>query len=216
MKRLSILLLVAVMALPSLAQRLQQPLGRGVVATYRSGGRSVTASGGTGYLISWRKLAQEPEGTTYNVYRRTAGTTDYTKMNATPLQLTNYKPSALQNNTEYAVAAISPDGVEGPLSKPFLYRTQPWPNVWLNIDFDNTVLHRDDYRTKFVWPMDLDGDGEYDAVVVDRLFAGAASGSESDNEVTRNYVYDHVRIGIQALEMIKQQKKTVKHLKFDY
>ena len=40
--------------------------------------------------------------------------------------------------------------------------------------------------------------------------------SESDNEVTRNYVYDHVRIGIQALEMIKQQKKTVKHLKFDY
>ena len=182
MKRLSILLLVAVMALPSLAQRLQQPLGRGVVATYRSGGRSVTASGGTGYLISWRKLAQEPEGTTYNVYRRTAGTTDYTKMNTTPLQLTNYKPSALQNNTEYAVAAISPDGVEGPLSKPFLYRTQPWPNVWLNIDFDNTVLHRDDYRTKFVWPMDLDGDGEYDAVVVDRLFAGAASGSESDNE----------------------------------
>ncbi len=40
--------------------------------------------------------------------------------------------------------------------------------------------------------------------------------SESDNEVTRNYVHDHVRIGIQALEMIKQQKKTVKHLKFDY
>ena len=182
MKRFCLLLLTVVMALPSLGQRLQQPLARGVVATYRSGGRSVTASGGTGSLISWRKLAQEPEGTTYNVYKRLAGTADYTKMNGTPLKVTNYKPSALTNNTEYAVAAITPDGVEGPISRPFLYKTRPWPNVWLNIDFDNTVLHRDDYRTKFAWPMDLDGDGEYDAVVVDRLFAGAASGSESDNE----------------------------------
>ena len=64
------------------AQRLQQPLDRGVVAVYRSGGRSVTASGGTGYLVSWRKLAQEPEGTTYNVYKRSAGTSEFTKMNA--------------------------------------------------------------------------------------------------------------------------------------
>ena len=40
--------------------------------------------------------------------------------------------------------------------------------------------------------------------------------SESDNSVTVNYVRDHVKIGIQALEMIQQQKKTVKHLKFDY
>ena len=40
--------------------------------------------------------------------------------------------------------------------------------------------------------------------------------SESDNIVTTNFVRDHVRIGIQALEMILQGKKTVKHLKFDY
>ena len=40
--------------------------------------------------------------------------------------------------------------------------------------------------------------------------------SESDSVVTANYVSDHVKIGIQALEMIKQEKKTVKHLKFDY
>ena len=94
------------------AQRLQQPLDRGVVAVYRSGGRSVTASGGTGSLISWRKLAQEPEGTTYNVYKRTSGTTSYTKLNSTPLKVTCYKPASLTNNTEYAVTAISPDGVE--------------------------------------------------------------------------------------------------------
>ena len=163
--------------LPLCAQRLQQPLGRGVVAVNRSGStiRSVTSTGGTGNLISWRKLAQEPEGTTYNVYKRAAGATDFTKMNTTPLKVTCYAPTSLANNTEYAVTAITPDGVEGAMSKPFLYKMKPYPNVWLNIDYDNTVLKRNDYRTKFVWPMDLDGDGEYDAVVVDRLFAGAIS-----------------------------------------
>jgi autotransporter-associated beta strand protein len=190
MKRLLSLIIVALTVLPTVAQRMQQKLSRGVVAVYRSGGRSVTSSGGTGYLISWRKLAQEPEGTTYNVYRRSAGTTDYTKLNSTPLKVTNYKPSSLQNNAEYAVTAITPDGVEGEMSAPFLYKTQPYPNVWLNIDYDNKVLARNDYRTKFVWPMDLDGDGEYDAVVVDRLFAGAVNDDAenmSDNTATTSH-----------------------------
>lgn len=40
--------------------------------------------------------------------------------------------------------------------------------------------------------------------------------TESDKLVNVRYVHDHVKIGIQALETIKQQKKTVKHLKFDY
>ena len=185
-------LVAAMMLLPLTmsAQRIQQPLGRGVVVVNRSGSsiRSVTSSGGTGSLISWRKLAQEPEGTTYNVYKRAVGYSDYTKMNATPLKVTNYKPSSLANNTEYAVTAISPDGVEGAMSSPFLYKTQSWPNVWLNIDFDNTVIPRNDYRTKFCWPMDTDGDGEYDAVVVDRLYAGAASGEEdTENTATTSH-----------------------------
>ena len=40
--------------------------------------------------------------------------------------------------------------------------------------------------------------------------------SDSDRMVTASFVTNHVRIGIQALEMIKQDKKTVRHLKFDY
>ena len=40
--------------------------------------------------------------------------------------------------------------------------------------------------------------------------------SESDRQVTLSYVKQHVEVGIQPLEMIKQQKKTVRHLKFDY
>ncbi|MBR2358986.1 MAG: AMP nucleosidase [Bacteroidaceae bacterium] len=37
-----------------------------------------------------------------------------------------------------------------------------------------------------------------------------------DNYVTQKYVYDHVKIGINALQMIRDEKKTVKHLKFDW
>lgn len=175
-KRLILTLLTLTLSSSFLyAQRLQQKLGRGVVAVYRSGGRSVTSAGGTNSsLISWRKLAQEPEGTTYNVYRRAYGSAAWTKMNSTPLTKTNYTPSSLTNNTEYAVAAIV-NGVEGEMSEPFHYKTQKWPNVWFNFDYDNNVIKRNDYRTKFVWPMDLDGDGEVDAVVVDRLFAGVSS-----------------------------------------
>ena len=40
--------------------------------------------------------------------------------------------------------------------------------------------------------------------------------SESDRQVTLSYVKLHVEVGSQSLEMIKQQKKTVRHLKFDY
>ncbi len=40
--------------------------------------------------------------------------------------------------------------------------------------------------------------------------------SESDNEVTRNFVRTHVLVGIEALEMIRDDKRTVRHLKFDY
>lgn len=40
--------------------------------------------------------------------------------------------------------------------------------------------------------------------------------AESDRQVTADYVNMHLDIGVQALEMIKDDKKTVRHLKFDY
>ena len=39
---------------------------------------------------------------------------------------------------------------------------------------------------------------------------------QSDNLVTHNYAREHVRIGIRALRMIIDEKRTVKHLKFDW
>ena len=40
--------------------------------------------------------------------------------------------------------------------------------------------------------------------------------SESDRMVTRSFVHDHVQIGISALELIRDNRTTVKHLKFDW
>jgi len=175
-------LMLLMVALPAGAQRLQQKTGRGVVVVKRNG-TSRTGDGGSGALASWRKLAQEPEGTTYNLYRRAAGTTEYTKVNTAPLTKTNFSVSTslLKDGTEFAVSAIV-DGVEGEKSNPFLYKTRAWDNVWFDFDFDNKVLKRDDYRTKYVWPMDLDGNGEFDAVVVDRLFAGATGGDDAEDQ----------------------------------
>ena len=59
MKKIGLLLIIlALLPLEMNAQRLQQKLGRGVVAVNRTGGRSVTSSGGQGNLVSWRKLAE--------------------------------------------------------------------------------------------------------------------------------------------------------------
>lgn len=206
MKQSTLILAIGLVMLPlaSNAQRLQQQLGRAVVVTSRTGGRSVTSTAGTGALVSWRKLAQEPEGTTYNVYRRTAGSESWTLVNKTPLAQTNRALPSVNDNTEYCVAAISPDGVEGEKSTPFLYRTQPWQNVWFKFDYDDKVIARNNYRTKFVWPMDLDGDGEVDAVVCDRLFAGAASGeddaeNQSDNTATTSHKIQAYRLNGELL-----------------
>ena len=176
---LTLLLLVpALVATQMQAQRIQQQLGRGVVAVDRTWNSS-TRFGDKGKLISWRKLAQEPENTKYNVYSRGKGSSSWTRI-ASNLSKTNYTPSSLAANTEYAVSAVI-DGVEGEKSAPFLYTTHPWPNVWFQFDFDNTVLERDNYRTKFTWPMDLNGDGEFDAIVVDRLYAGAGEVDADDD-----------------------------------
>ena len=57
--------------------------------------------------------------------------------------------------------------------------------------------------------------GEY-LPIVNRGNSGTYSTEQSDNLVTQNYVDDHLSIGIASLRMIIDEKKTVKHLKFDW
>ena len=40
--------------------------------------------------------------------------------------------------------------------------------------------------------------------------------AESDREVTHHFAPEHVTIGIEALKLIIGERKTVKHLKYDW
>lgn len=158
MKKIAFFLLMMAL-LPSclMAQRIQQKLERSVVAVSRDGK----------VLVTWRKLAQEPENCTYNLYKRSKGATEYTKVNSSPITMTNYSTS-LSSNTEVAVSMVV-NGVEGEKSAPFLYKTQAYNNVYFDFNFEKTVLNPNNYKCKYAWPMDLDGNGQFDAVLVDRI-----------------------------------------------
>ena len=137
------------------AQRIQQTLGRGVVVV----------NGASNMLVSWRRLAQEPEDATYNVYMRN-GNGAYRKMNATPLKNTNYSVSqgTIATGSDVAVTIIA-NGVESELSVPFHYVTRDARSMFMDILFPDYPLNIADYTTSFVWPADLDGDGEMDFLV---------------------------------------------------
>ena len=156
------------------AQRLQQKLGRGVIAVQRS----------SDVLISWRKLAQEGDSVKYNIYTRAAGSGDYTKLTDEPVAKTNYQiaASALPYNTEIAVTTVI-DGKESEKSSPWLFKQHSNANVFMDINFETKLLDPNNYKCKYVWPADMNGDGEIDTYIVDRLYCGQGStGEEEDNE----------------------------------
>ena len=143
-------ILLAATASDVFAQRLQQPLGRGVVAVRN----------GSNVLVSWRRLAQEPENATYNVYVNGA------KANTTPLKNTNWQTTSSKVPTGASVTVtLIRDGVEGEPSTPFVAKSFDMRNMFMSILFDASPLAAADFNTSYVWPVDLDGDGEMDYVV---------------------------------------------------
>lgn len=161
-KYLSSLLVLVLLfiALPMSAQRKQQKLGRGVVAV----------QSGTNVTVTWRRLAQEPEDAMWNIYIKKKGQTEFAKLNATPLKNTNYKTTttSIPVGSEVAISMLTNEGEvqnEGALSKPFLFKSQSLRNIYMEIRYDKSPLAKSKYTTKFVWPCDLNGDGEMDYVV---------------------------------------------------
>lgn len=177
MKKLILSFLLVLFALPFQAQRIYQPTGRGVVA--------VTDDGGISVFVSWRKLTNDPDGCTYNLYRRAQGTTNYTKVNTSPIKTTcvSLTSSQLPYNNEIAVTVVS-NGVESEKSVPFLYRHHKWNNVWMDIDVDTTLLKAEKFQTKYAWAADLDGDGEMHEFIIDRLGSGSYSDADNDSVVS--------------------------------
>lgn len=132
------------------AQRIQQQLGRGVV----------TAKNGSDVLVSWRRLAQEPENTQYNVY------VNGTKVNASPLANTNWKTtsSVVKTGSKVTVTTVI-NGKESEQSAAFTVQDFDCRSMFMDIKFTDSPLDASQFNTSYVWPADLDGDGEYDYVV---------------------------------------------------
>lgn len=177
-KNTLILLMVLLLTGVSSAQRIQQTLGRGVVA--------VTDNSASAVFVTWRKLVQDPDSCSFNLYQRALGSTAYAKINSQPITKTNFAStrSVIPYNTELAVSVVSKEGVEGEKSTPFLFKQQAYKDVFVNIDFETKILNPNDYKVKYVWPADLDGDGEMNEFIVDRLYAAVADDDGSDTTST--------------------------------
>lgn len=148
MKKLFVLFLLAMLSANLPAQRIQQQLGRGVVAVKRS----------TGNLVTWRKLAQEPENISYNLYRNGVKIATTSK--------TNYSPSAIVNGDIFKVIPVLNGQEQQNEEGSFTYRTNSgYNNQYMEINFDTKTCNVDSFDAKTLWPADLDGDGEYDYVV---------------------------------------------------
>jgi len=151
-------ILLTIISLPVSGQRLQQKLGRGVVAV--NNGSSVT--------ITWRRLAQEPEDAKYNVY------IGGTKINASPLSVTNTTTTSAKCPAGSVITVTRVvNGVESTPSVPFKYSPVTLNGTsikcaYRNVNFTKagSPLPNDgSFVTKYCWPVDLDGDGEMDYVV---------------------------------------------------
>ena len=147
----SVLLIgIAVTTFNGTAQRIQQPLGRGVVV----------AVNGSSATVTWRRLAQEPENATYNIY------VNGNKITSSPVANTNYATNTAKVpiGSEVAVSVVA-DGKESALSTPYKVASHDLRNMFMSIRFDASPLTASGYSTDYVWPADLDGDGEMDYVV---------------------------------------------------
>jgi len=153
------------------AQRKMEKLDRGVVAVRNNSST---------FFVSWRYLATDPENIQFNLYAKKSGAAGFSKLNSAPLAGTNYTPSAgsvLTGTQLYVTPVIN--GVEGIPGSIF---TVPgngfttYRSAYLDLTYNpaNDGLELYKYSTKFCWPVDLDGDGEYD-FVVDRLSVDGGS-----------------------------------------
>ncbi|MBQ0075239.1 MAG: autotransporter-associated beta strand repeat-containing protein [Prevotella sp.] len=170
MKKLLFFLLTLFVAGNVSAQRMQQSLGRGVVAVQN----------GSNVTVTWRRLAQEPEDATWNVYTKKKGATTFSLLNSKPLTTTNYKTTtaSIPLGSEVAVTMVTKKGgkdIEQEFSTPFLFQAQKQKNVFMEIPFKGGPLNNASYNTKFCWPVDLDGNGEYDYVVNRSCIGGSGN-----------------------------------------
>lgn len=130
--------------------RQMETLGRGLVAVPTKGG----------VLVSWRLLATEWNGVTYNLYRGSA------KLNSKPLAVSNFLDKQGGKDSKYAVAPV----VNGKEQKKSGF-CSVWAQNYLSIPLTppNGGKTPDGisytYRANDCSAADLDGDGQYEIIL---------------------------------------------------
>ncbi|HYG21230.1 MAG TPA: rhamnogalacturonan lyase [Verrucomicrobiae bacterium] len=171
------LLIVLLFAASVPAQRQLENLGRGVVGVHQPDGK---------VFISWRLLATDPEKTAFNVYRKTdplpgrgfgrgfggrpRGSTNEPprdepiKLNATPLTGPTWFVDAEANLTARTTYFVRPvvNSQEGDAGTPFVFQPGALPLPYLSIPLKPI----EGYSAADGSVGDLDGDGEYEIVLI--------------------------------------------------
>ena len=151
--RVSMLVILACLAMPAFSQRQMEHLGRGVVAIHQGEGK---------VFISWRLLASDPEGTAFNVYRQ-AESQGPVKLNAQPLAgATHFADSGvdLARSVIYLVRPVV-EGKELEAGRGFTLPAGAPALPYLSVPIQTPER----YHANDCSAADLDGDGEYEIVV---------------------------------------------------
>lgn len=135
-------------------QRIDEKLGRGVVAVPMGQGR---------VYIGWRLLKTDPEGITFNVYRLTADA-EVVKLNAEPVRKTtdfvDSNPPLDSENTWWVRPVLN--GKEQEASVRAILSANPPERQYISLALRDDISGRGIHK---IGIGDLDGDGEYDFVI---------------------------------------------------
>lgn len=142
-KRLLLLLLLGITAVSGRAQRSTDAVDRGLVAVKTN----------TGVYCSWRIPAEEYYDVTYNIYR------DGTKLNASPLSVSNFVDTGGTLTSKYSVEAV----VRG-TAQPESGTVTPWERNYKEIQMDHGSL-TSTYIPNDACVADVDGDGELEILL---------------------------------------------------
>ncbi|WP_313035002.1 rhamnogalacturonan lyase family protein [Massilia alkalitolerans] len=113
-----------------------------------------------GVFISWRQLATDPSGTSFNVYRGP------TKLNASPLNALNFTDPSGTATDSYTVREVV-NGVEQPGSPAGATWAKPYKSIPVQAPPSGVTPAGEAYTYEINdgSPADLDGDGSYEIIV---------------------------------------------------